>query len=101
MGGSGAHPIIGSDGDDETPNMTVLALQSPLRDRRPRAPELTRRRFGQRVRDDRSSTLPQPVPTDLKAVKAAIENGTYVVDAAKVADKIVERLLDGRSIQCS
>ena len=79
--------------------MTVLALQIPLRDRSSRAPELTRRRFGQRVRDDRSSVVSQPAPIDLKALKAAIENGTYVVDATKVADTIVERLLDGRSIR--
>ena len=79
--------------------MTVLALQIPLRDRSSRAPELTRRRFGQRVRDDRSSVVPQPAPTDLKALKAAIESGAYVVDPTMVAECIVERLLDGGSIR--
>jgi hypothetical protein len=79
--------------------MTVLALRYPLSDRRSRAPELTRRRFGHHVRDDRSSTLPQPLPTDLKALKARIESGAYVVDCAKVAEVIVERLLDGRTLR--
>ena len=79
--------------------MTVLALQIPLRDRRSRAPELTRRRFGLHVRDDRSSTMVPPLPTDLKALKASIESGTYIVDTTKVADVIVQRLLDGRSIR--
>ena len=80
--------------------MTVLALRYPLSDRRsPRAPELTRRRFGHHVRrDDRSSTMTQPAPTELQALKARIESGAYTVDAAKVADKIVERLLEGRTI---
>ena len=77
--------------------MTVLALHSPLRDRRSRAPELTRRRFGHHVRDDRSSEMaPKPLETDLKVLKARIESGDYVVDAAKVAEAIVQRLLDGR-----
>ena len=40
-----------------------------------------------------------PLPTDLKALKASIESGTYVVEATKVADAIVQRLLDGRSIR--
>lgn len=80
--------------------MTVLALRYPLRDRRSRAPELTKRRFGHNVRDDRSSTMDhQPVPTDLQALKARVESGAYVVDAAKVAEAIVERLLDGRTIR--
>ena len=78
--------------------MTVLALRYPLRDRRSRAPELTRRRFGHNVRDDRSSTM-QPVPTDIQVLKARIESGAYKVDAEKVAAAIVERLLDGRSIR--
>jgi hypothetical protein len=73
--------------------MTVLALRYPLRDRRSRAPELTRRRFGHHgVRDDRSSSMPKPVQTDLQALKARIES-------AKVADAIVERLLDGRTLR--
>jgi len=81
--------------------MTVLALRYPLSDRRsPRQPELTRRRFGHHVRrDDRSSSMPQPAQTELKALKARIESGAYTVDAAKVADKIVERLLEGRTIR--
>ena len=80
--------------------MTVLALRYPLRDRRSRAPELTRRRFGHHgVRDDRSSSMPKPVQTDLQALKARIESGAYVVDCAKVADAIVERLLDGRTLR--
>jgi anti-sigma28 factor (negative regulator of flagellin synthesis) len=42
--------------------------------------------------------MTQPVPTELQALKACIESGAYKVDAAKVADKIVERLLEGRTI---
>jgi hypothetical protein len=79
--------------------MTVLALRYPLSDRRSRAPELTRRRFGHNVRDDRSSTVAQPVPTDIQVLKARIESGAYVVDAEKVATAIVERLLDGRTLR--
>jgi Anti-sigma-28 factor, FlgM len=85
---------------DETLNMTVLALRYPLSDRRsPRKPELTRRRFGHHVRDVRSSTMTEPAPTELQALKARIDSGAYKVDAAKVADKIVERLLEGRTIR--
>jgi anti-sigma28 factor (negative regulator of flagellin synthesis) len=43
--------------------------------------------------------MPKPLPTDLKVLKARIEAGDYVVDAAAVAEAIVERLLDGRSIK--
>ena len=42
--------------------------------------------------------MTQPVPTELQALKACIDSGAYKVDAAKVADKIVERLLEGRTI---
>jgi anti-sigma28 factor (negative regulator of flagellin synthesis) len=42
---------------------------------------------------------PKPVETDLKVLKARIESGDYVVDAAKVAEAIVQRLLDGRSLR--
>jgi len=81
--------------------MTVLALRYPLDRRSPRQPELTRRRFGHHVRDDRSSSVTQPVQTELQALKARIESGAYKVDAAKVADNIVERLLEGRTIRPS
>jgi anti-sigma28 factor (negative regulator of flagellin synthesis) len=43
--------------------------------------------------------MAQPVPTRLEILKARIESGTYVIDCAKVADAIVERLLDGRSLR--
>jgi anti-sigma28 factor (negative regulator of flagellin synthesis) len=43
--------------------------------------------------------MPKPVQTDLQALKARIESGAYVVDCAKVADAIVERLLDGRTLR--
>jgi anti-sigma28 factor (negative regulator of flagellin synthesis) len=42
--------------------------------------------------------MAQPIPTELQALKARIESGAYKVDAAKVAEKLVERLLEGRTI---
>ena len=42
---------------------------------------------------------PKPVQTDLKLLKERIESGDYVVDAARVAEAIVQRLLDGGCIK--
>jgi anti-sigma28 factor (negative regulator of flagellin synthesis) len=77
--------------------MTVLALRYPTRDQRPAALDSTRSRFG---RGSRVSSSKQDARTaKLDDIKARLEGGAYTVDAAKVADAIVERLLAGRSVK--
>jgi anti-sigma28 factor (negative regulator of flagellin synthesis) len=52
------------------------------------------------VRDNRVSTaMPDSSPTKLQEIRARIERHAYHVDATKVADAIVERLLAGRAVR--
>ena len=76
--------------------MTVLALRTPPCHQRQEALESTRGRFG---RDRVISTVPDSGKTQVEEIRARLERGTYTVDAAKVADAIVERLLAGRSVR--
>ena len=78
--------------------MTVLAPTSSPRQRRRPAPDATNGRFGRDVRGDRVSKVAEPKPDKLEDIRARIERGAYIVDAAKVADAIVERLLAGGSV---
>jgi Anti-sigma-28 factor, FlgM len=83
--------------DDDTFPMTVLALRTATCHPRQEALESTvGGRFG---RDRVSSQMPESGKTKVEEIRARLERGTYVVDAAKVADAIVERLLEGRSVR--
>ena len=94
----GENPIGPGDIGDDLHRMTVLALQTPARTRRSRVLEPTRSRFGRDVRGDRDSTTMVDRLT-LEDIRARVERGTYTVDADKVADAIVARLLAGRAVQ--
>ena len=65
--------------------MTVLAATQPT--------ESTRSRFEPRVLGDRVGS---PM-TKLDEIRAAVERGQHTVDAARVAEAIVDRILPGRS----
>ena len=76
--------------------MTVVALRSPTCHQRRDALESTRSRFG---RDRVSSQVPDSGTTKVDEIRARVERGTYTVDAVKVADAIVARLLAGQSVR--
>ena len=80
--------------------MTVLALRDPTRDQRSGALDSTRGRFGREVPGTRVSSAEQDAGK-LEDIRARIERDAYTVDAARVADAIVERLLAGRSVKDS
>jgi hypothetical protein len=86
--------------DDDAVLMTVLALRYPKRHQRSGALDPTRGRFGREVRGTRGGSAEQDAVTaKLDDIRARIERDAYTVDAAKVADAIVERLLAGRSVK--
>jgi hypothetical protein len=79
--------------------MTVLELRYASRHRVSPRPVSTRSRFGRDVRGDR---VINPPMTDsrmskMEDLRARIERDEYAVDAGKVADAILTRLLAGRS----
>ena len=77
--------------------MTVLAPHPSAR--RSPAPEPTRSRFGRAHSGDRDhAAMPEARPS-IEEIRSRIERDAYTVDAAKVADAIVERLLAGRSVR--
>jgi hypothetical protein len=95
----GANPIIHPASSDDLSHMTVLELRYASRHRVVRVPGSTRSRFGRDVRGDR---VINPPMTDsrmskMEDLRARIERDDYTVDATKVADAIVARLLAGRS----
>jgi hypothetical protein len=95
----GVHPIIHPARGDDLSHMTVLELRYASRHRVVRVPGSTRSRFGRDVRGDR---VINPPMTDsrmskMEDLRARIERDDYTVDADKVADAIVARLLAGRS----
>ena len=99
---SGVDPIIAARLADDLLRMTVLAPPYPHRAGRRRVLDSTGSRFEPKVRGDRVSTkMPEPRPDKIEALRALIERGEYTVDAAKVADAIVGRLLAGGSLQDS
>ena len=95
----GAHPIIHPVSPDDLFHMTVLELRYASRNRVSPRPASTRRRFGQDVRGDRVITPPMTDSrmTKMEEIRSRIERDAYTVDAEKVADAIVARLLAGRS----
>jgi hypothetical protein len=78
-------------------HMTALALRYPSRGRSCRPLEPTTSRFGREVRSPQHSDA--RMTPRMEELRARIERGAYDVDAGKVADAIVERLLDGRSVR--
>ena len=95
----GAYPIIHPASADDVSHMTVLELRYASRHRVVRVPGSTRSRFGRDVRGDR---VINPPMTDsrmrkMEELRTRIERDDYTVDAEKVADAIVARLLAGRS----
>jgi anti-sigma28 factor (negative regulator of flagellin synthesis) len=95
----GAHPIIHMASDDDLSHMTVLELRYASRHRVLRVPGSTRSRFGRDVHGDRVTTTPMTDSrtSKMEEIRARIERDAYTVDAEKVADAIVARLLAGRS----
>ena len=95
----GAHPIIHTASDDDLSHMTVLELRYASRHRVLRVPGSTRSRFGRDVHGDRVTTTPMTDSrtSKMEEIRARIERDAYTVDAEKVADAIVARLLAGRS----
>ena len=79
--------------------MTVLELRYASRNRVSPRPASTRRRFGQDVRGDRVITPPMTDSrmSKMEEIRSRIERDQYDVDAEKVADAIIARLLAGRS----
>jgi len=95
----GAHPIIHPASGDDVSHMTVLELRYASRHRVVRVPGSTGSRFGRDVQGDRVSSPPM---TDSRMIRMQelrdrVDSGAYSVDAEKVADAIVARLLAGRS----
>ena len=76
--------------------MSALAFPH-TRPRRSLAPQPARRRFGRAVRGDDIAAMPDVPQTPIEEIAARLASGAYTVDAAKVADVIVERLRAGRS----
>ena len=95
----GAHPIIHPASDDDLSHMTVLELRYASRHRVVRVPGSTRSRFGRDVHGDRVMTTPMTDSrmSKMEEIQSRIERDDYTVDAEKVADAIVARLLAGRS----
>ena len=95
----GAHPIIHPVSDDDLSHMTVLELRYASRHRVVRVPGSTRSRFGRDVHGDRVMTTPMTDSrmSKMEEIRSRIERDGYTVDAEKVADAIVARLLAGRS----
>ena len=79
--------------------MTVLELRYASRHRVVRVPGSTRSRFGRDVHGDRVMTTPMTDSrkSKMEEIQSRIERDDYTVDAEKVADAIVARLLAGRS----
>jgi len=95
----GADPIIHPASGDDLSHMTVLELRYASRHRVVHVPGSTRSRFGRDVHGDRvtSSPMTDSRMSKMEEIRARLERGAYTVDAEKVADAIVARLLAGRS----
>ena len=95
----GAHPIIHPASDDDLSHMTVLELRYASRNRVSPRPASTRRRFGQDVHGDRVNSIPMTDSrmSKMEEIRERLVRDAYTVDAEKVADAIVARLLAGRS----
>ena len=95
----GGHPIIHMASDDDQSHMTVLELRYASRHRVSPRPVSTRSRFGRDVHGDRVNTPPMTDSrmSKMEEIRTRIERDQYTVDAEKVADAIVARLLAGRS----
>jgi anti-sigma28 factor (negative regulator of flagellin synthesis) len=96
----GAHPIGAPRSHDDAVDMTVLAIRDPSCDQQQDALESTANRFGRTARAARvSNPMPDSGKTKVEDIRARLEQGTYIVDAEKVAAAIVARLLAGGSVR--
>jgi len=95
----GAHPIIHPVRRDDVSHMTVLELRYASRHRVVRVPGSTGSRFGRDVQGDRVTSTPMTESRMIKMqeLRERVERDAYIVDAEKVADAIVARLLAGGS----
>lgn len=95
----GAHPIIHPASADDPSHMTVLELRYASRHRVSPRPVSTRSRFGRDVHGDRVNTTPMTDSrmSKMEEIRSRLERDQYSVDAEKVADAIIARLLAGRS----
>ena len=96
----GGHPIIHPASGDDLSHMTVLELRYASRHRVVRVPGSTRSRFGRDVHGDRVNTTPPMTDSrtsKMEEIRERLERDAYTVDAQKVADAIVARLLAGQS----
>ena len=95
----GAHPIIHPASGDDLSHMTVLELRYASRHRVVHVPGSTRSRFGRDVHGDRVNNIPMTDSrmSKMEEIRARLGRDAYTVDAEKVADAIVARLLAGRS----
>jgi hypothetical protein len=95
----GVHPIIYPVSRDDLSHMTVLELRYASRHRVVHVPGSTRSRFGRDVHGDRATTTPMTDSrmSKMEEIRERLEREAYTVDAEKVADAIVARLLAGRS----
>jgi hypothetical protein len=99
----GAHPIIHPASGDDLSHMTVLELRYASRHRVVHVPGSTRSRFGRDVHGDRVNTSPMTDSrmSKMEEIRERLERDAYTVDAEKVADAIVARLLAGRSARAA
>ena len=83
--------------------MTVLELRYASRHRVVHVPGSTRSRFGRDVHGDRVTTTPMTDSrmSKMEEIRERLERDAYTVDAEKVADAIVARLLAGRSARAA
>ena len=95
----GGHPIIHPVSDDDLSHMTVLELRYASRHRVVHVPGSTRSRFGRDVHGDCVTTTPMTDSrmSKMEEIRERLARDAYTVDAEKVADAIVARLLAGRS----
>ena len=95
----GGHPIIHPASGDDLSHMTVLELRYASRHRVVHVPGSTRSRFGRDVHGDRVTTSPMTDSrmSKMEEIRERLERDAYTVDAQKVADAIVARLMAGRS----
>ena len=79
--------------------MTVLELRYASRHRVVHVPGSTRSRFGRDVHGDRVNSIPMTDSrmSKMEEIRERLVRDAYTVDAEKVADAIVARLLAGRS----
>ena len=77
--------------------MAVLAPSHPYTATSSRSGGSRFARDGRGYRD--ASTMPETPMTKLELIRERLERGEYEVDARQVADALLERLSEGRSVR--